>query len=224
MKLKKKIIIQGKLTLLSGLHIGDSKENVEIGGVDSPIIRRKNNNQPYIPGSSLKGKIRSLLEVAMGANADTSFKKYSATSIIIAQLFGWFGNENHTGNPSRILVRDAILTAESADLLERSEFTDMPYSEVKFENVIDRLTGTAKNGGIRQIERVPAGAEFDIEFVINVMEDSDETAFISLLKSGIALLEHDYLGGSGTRGYGQVSIKLFEPIHKTAEEYLNQTT
>jgi CRISPR-associated protein Csm3 len=118
-------------------------------------------------------------------------------------------------------VRDAILTAESADLLERSEFTDMPYSEVKFENVIDRLTGTAKNGGIRQIERVPAGAVFSIEFVINVMEGADADKFIALLKSGIDLLEHDYLGGSGTRGYGQVKINLDAPIHKTAEAYLN---
>jgi CRISPR-associated protein Csm3 len=81
----------------------------------------------------------------MGANADTSFKKYSDKSIIIAQLFGWFGNENNAGNPSRILVRDACLTHESADLLEHSEFTDMPYSEVKFENVINRLTGTAEH-------------------------------------------------------------------------------
>lgn len=221
MKLKKKIIIKGTLTLLSGLHIGDSKENVEIGGVDSPIIRRKDNNQPYIPGSSLKGKLRSLLEIAMGANADSKFKDYSEKSLIIAQLFGWFGKDKIEGNPSRLIVRDASLSANSVKKLDESEFTDMPFSEVKFENVIDRLTGTAKNGGIRQIERVPAGAEFNIEFVINVMEDSDEGKFVSLLHSGIALLEHDYLGGSGTRGYGQVKINLSEPIHKTAEEYLN---
>ncbi len=224
MKLNKKIIIKGTLTLLSGLHIGDSKENVEIGGVDSPIIRRKDNNQPYIPGSSLKGKLRSLLEIAMGANADSKFKDYTDKSLIIAQLFGWFGDSKIDGNPSRLIVRDANLSEKSVKELDESEFTDLPYSEVKFENVIDRLTGTAKNGGIRQIERVPAGAEFDIEFVINVMEDSNETNFLSLLNSGIALLEHDYLGGSGTRGYGQVKISLSEPIIKTAEEYINQTT
>jgi CRISPR-associated protein Csm3 len=222
MKLKKKIIIKGTLTLLSGLHIGDSKENVEIGGVDSPVVRRRDNNQPYIPGSSLKGKLRSLLEVAMGANADTKFKDYSQKSMIIAQLFGWFGDKNIDGNPSRLLVRDASLSESSFEKLDKSEFTDMPFTEVKFENVIDRLTGTAKNGGIRQIERVPAGAEFDIEFVINVMEDANEGEFIALLDAGIALLQHDYLGGSGTRGYGQVSIKLNEPIHKTAEEYLKE--
>lgn len=223
MKLKKKIIIKGTLTLLSGLHIGDSKENVEIGGVDSPIIRRKDNNQPYIPGSSLKGKLRSLLETALGeglnSKGETSFDydNYATSNgKVLARLFGSAGNN---GTPSRILVRDASLSKASARKLEDSEFTDMPYSEVKFENVINRLTGTAEHP--RQIERVPAGAEFDIEFVINVMEDSDEGKLVSLLHSGIALLEHDYLGGSGTRGYGQVKINLSEPIHKTAEEYLN---
>lgn len=219
MKLKKKIIIKGTLTLLSGLHIGDSKENVEIGGVDSPIIRRKDNNQPYIPGSSLKGKIRSLLEIASGANADTQFKDYSEQSIVIPQLFGWFGPDKKGGNPSRLIVRDANLTDKSVEHFENSEFTDLPYSEVKFENVINRLDGKAEHP--RQIERVPAGAVFDIEFVINIMDDSDEAAFLSLLKSGIALLENDYLGGSGTRGYGHVKIDLQEPIHKTADEYLN---
>lgn len=208
MKLKKKIIIKGTLTLLSGLHIGNSKDNVDIGGVDSPVVRRKDNNQPYIPGSSLKGKLRSLLEVAMGANASSNFKDYTEDSLIIAQLFGWFGKDKIEGNPSRLLVRDANLTKNSADKLYDSEYTDMPYTEIKFENVIDRLTGTAKNGGIRQIERVPAGAEFDIEFVINITDITLEQKFISLLKAGLSLLQHDYLGGSGTRGYGQVKINI----------------
>ncbi|PWJ57826.1 CRISPR-associated protein Csm3 [Dyadobacter jejuensis] len=218
MKLFKKIIISGELKLLSGMHIGDSKENVEIGGVDSPIIRRKDNNQPYIPGSSLKGKLRSLLEVAMGENADTSFTDYkSENGKLLAYLFG------SKDNPARILVRDAPLTIESADKLYNSEFTDMPYTEVKFENVINRLTGTADHP--RQIERVPAGAVFKIEFVVNVMEDSkDNTAkFLALLNSGLALLQNDYLGGSGTRGYGQVEWRQTGEIVKTASEYLNQT-
>jgi CRISPR-associated protein Csm3 len=224
MKLKKKIIIKGTLTLLSGLHIGDSKENVEIGGVDSPVIRRKDNNQPYIPGSSLKGKIRSLLEMALGeglnSKGETSFDYDSYVTTdgkLMARLFGSAGNN---GLPSRILVRDASLTAKSVKALDKSEFTDMPFTEVKFENVINRLNGTAEHP--RQIERVPAGAEFEIEFVINVMEDADEEKFMALLDAGLALLQHDYLGGSGTRGYGQVAIKLNEPIHKTAEAYLKE--
>lgn len=221
MKLQEKIIISGTLTLLSGLHIGDSKENVEIGGVDSPVVRRKDNNQPYIPGSSLKGKLRSLLEIAYGANADSKFEDYSDNSVIIAKLFGWFGKkkEGKDGNPARLIVRDAKLTPKSAEKLGDSDFTDLPYTEVKSENSINRLKGTAE--APRFIERVPAGAEFDVEFVINIMEDSNKEAFLSLLKSGIALLENDYLGGSGSRGYGQVKFELKEPVSKTAEAYLN---
>ncbi len=228
MKLYKKIIISGELTLLSGMHIGDSKDNVEIGGVDSPVIRRKDNNQPYIPGSSLKGKLRSLLELAMGEGinegGETTFDydSYSEKGKIIAHLFGSSGNN---GTPARILVRDAPLTTESAKELYDSEFTDMPYTEAKWEVVIDRLTGTAKNGGLRQIERVPAGAVFAVEFVVNVMEDAKEDAarFMALLNSGLALLQNDYLGGSGTRGYGQVKWEKKGETSKTAEEYLNPT-
>lgn len=227
MKLHKKIIVNGTLELLTGLHIGDSKENTEIGGVDSPIVRRKDNNEPYIPGSSLKGKMRALLEIATGSNAESNFKmnSYSAEGKDIPVLFGSAGDD---GMPSRILIRDANLTSEWAKKLKESEFTDMPYSEIKFENVINRIKGTAEHP--RQIERIPAGSKFDVEFVINIMGDSQSEAqeneknFLTLLKGGIALLEDDYLGGSGTRGYGKVkfNLNLDNPKVKTVEEYLKQ--
>ena len=222
MKLYKKIIYTGKLELLTGMHIGDSKENVEIGGVDSPVVRRKDNNEPYIPGSSLKGKIRSLLEIATGSNADSKFRDYKTPEgRIIASLFGSAGDE---GTPSRIIVRDAYLTSESSKLLKESEFTDMPFTEIKFENVINRIKGTAEHP--RQLERIPAGVNFDVEFVFNIIgdENSDpdntEKEFINLFLSGIKLLEDDYLGGSGSRGYGRVKFNWNTPVVKTAEEYL----
>jgi CRISPR-associated protein Csm3 len=220
MKLYKKIIKKGTLELLTGLHIGDSKDSTDIGGVDSPVCRRKDNNQPYIPGSSLKGKMRSLLEIAHG-KADT----FKDGSHIIGQLFGSINND--AANPSRLIVRDASLTINSATQMQESEFTDMPFTEVKFENVIDRIIGTTKNGGLRQIERVPAGAIFDIEFVINIIAASDaeaneqEVSFLALLNSGIKLLHDDYIGGSGSRGYGQVHIEITETQNKTAENYLD---
>lgn len=252
MKLHKKLIITGKMTLLTGLHIGDSKDNVEIGGVDNPVVRRKDNNEPYIPGSSLKGKLRSLLEVALGENADTSFKKYSpGKGQVLAKLFGSAAND---GTPSRLLVRDAYLTRELnekgeltggwAKLLYDSEFTDMPYTEVKFENTIDRIKGTALNP--RQTERIPAGAEFEVQFVANIItptfEKDDkgnktrdipeseqlttaqkyEQEFLALLKDGIRLLEDDYLGGSGSRGYGQVVFDFNE--WNDGEEQTTQIT
>lgn len=220
-KLVKKIILKGELALLSGLHIGDSKESVQIGGVDSPVVRRKDNNQPYIPGSSLKGKIRSLLEIAMGENADSKFNNYqSEEGKDFERLFG------SAKFPARILIRDADLTKKSVDELKESPFIDMPFSEIKMENVIDRIKGTAKGGGLRQIERVPAGAEFDVEFIINIVDSDEykmsdkETYFTEILKAGISLLEDDYLGGSGTRGYGRVKFTELKIENKTTEEYL----
>lgn len=245
MKLHKKIIINGTLRLLTGLHIGNSKDSVEIGSVDSPVVRRKDSNEPYIPGSSLKGKMRSLLELAKGQgidkNGETSFdyNSYKNDKSIPAL----FGSSGDNGTSARILVRDAYLTKDEIDenkiisklgwakKLKDSEFTDLPYTEVKFENVIDRIKGTAKHP--RQIERIPAGAEFDIQFVISIINekqgedlDKKENDYIELIKAGIRLLEADYIGGSGTRGYGQVKIHIDwdnknrkSVIHKLAEDF-----
>lgn len=219
-KLIKKIFIKAKMKLITGLRIGDSKENVEIGGVDSPVIRRKDNNQPYIPGSSIKGKIRCLLEQAKGENANS---KAQQTGSLICKLFGASDlNDKELGNQSRIIVRDAYLTPESEKKLRESAFTDMPYTEIKSENVINRIKGTAEHP--RQMERVPAGAEFELNFVINIFEidevADDEEKLYQLFKNGLDILQADYLGGSGTRGYGQVAINEPTKTEKLASEYL----
>jgi CRISPR-associated protein Csm3 len=214
----KKIIKQGTLVLVTGLHIGDSKENTDIGGVDSPVVRRKDNNHPYIPGSSLKGKIRSLLDIAHGIADSTRNPVHP-----IGQLFGNIDSRN--GVPSRLIVRDAYLTNDSAKQINDAGFTDMPFTEVKFENTINRIKGTAEHP--RQIERVPAGALFNVEFIINIIADdqqqadAQENTFLNLFKAGIKLLEDDYLGGSGSRGYGQVKIEWNADIVKTNDQYLN---
>jgi len=191
----KKIRVTTSLELLTGLHVGGSKDNVEIGGIDNPVIRTAiKDNQPYIPGSSLKGKIRSLLEQIAGAVVVGKNDE-------INDLFG-FAND---GKPSKIIFRDAYLSKESAKVLEDSENLDMPYTEGKWENVIDRIKGTAEHP--RQTERIPAGVSFDVEIVINVWDnDFDGEKSMKLLKKGIHALENDYLGGSGSRGYGQVKF------------------
>lgn len=204
-KLIKKISYQYEMELITGLRIGDSKESVEIGGVDAPVVRRKDNQQPYIPGSSIKGKIRCLLELAYGINANSECRN---TGHIVQQLFG--AAESKDGKnpniPSRLIVRDAYLTNDWAKKLKNSEFTDMPYTEVKAENKINRLTGTAD--APRFFERIPAGAKFNVEFLINIFDGDNENELTGLLEKGIELLQMDYLGGSGSRGYGQVSFKL----------------
>lgn len=193
-KLVKKIELTYHMELLTGLHIGAGKDNVEIGGIDNPVVRaRLKNNQPYIPGSSIKGKLRSLLEIAKGVELGRDAQ--------INKLFGITGNNAEL---SRLIVRDAYLTKDSVEKLDNVEL-DMPYTEAKYENSIDRIKGTAKDP--RQMERVPAGAVFEVNFVLNIYQNDNENELINLLNTSISLLEKDYLGGSGTRGYGQVKFK-----------------
>ena len=204
-QLVKKIKITTTIELLTGLHIGGSKENVEIGGIDLPVIKlATKENQPYIPGSSLKGKMRCLLEQAKGI---VKHGDVGDDDGAIRKLFG-FTEGNKNAQPSRLIVRDAMLTAESKAKLEDSDNLDMPFTENKFENTIDRVKGTA--GSPRQIERVPAGAEFNAEFVINVWDDSKEEAMLKTFKDGIAMITNDYIGGSGSRGYGQIIFKKWK--------------
>ena len=206
-KLIKKIKIQTTITLVTGLHIGGSSENVEIGGIDNPVIKlATKENQPYIPGSSLKGKMRCLLEQTAGASMVGMNNQ-------VNNLFGITESKSlKTGNqPSKLIVRDAMLTDESKKALLECDNLDMPYTENKWENVIDRTKGVAEHP--RQSERVPAGAVFNAEFIINVWDDDNEAELMELFNKGIRLLENDYLGGSGSRGYGQ--IEFARPFKKT---------
>lgn len=198
-QLIKKIRINTTLTVVTGLHIGGSSDNVEIGGIDNPVIKvATRENQPYIPGSSLKGKMRCLLEQVNGATEVGQCEK-------VNNLFG-FAKKNM---PSKLIVRDAYLTEESVNSLKKCNDTlDMPFTENKYENTIDRVKGMAQHP--RQQERVPAGAQFGIEMIINVWEDDKADALLQMLKDAIRLIQNDYLGGSGSRGYGQVKFGEFD--------------
>ena len=199
-KLVKKIKINTSITLITGLHIGGNSENVEIGGIDTPVIKLASKGDvPYIPGSSLKGKMRCLLEQTEGAS-NVGLNKD------INNLFGITKNDSigiKDNLPSKLIVRDAILTEDSKSYLLGCDNLDMPYTEHKYENTIDRVTAKANP---RNMERVPAGAEFNAEFIINVWDDDDENELIAMFEKGIRLLENDYLGGSGSRGYGQIKF------------------
>jgi CRISPR-associated protein Csm3 len=207
-KLHKKIVLTGTVKLLTGSHIGDSKEGVEIGGVDLPVVRRKDDGSPYLPGSSIKGKMRCLSEQACGINWNNQFNaEKEGAGKGITDLFG------SKDGISRIIVRDAFLTEDSKNRLQKLTTLDMPYTEIKFENTIDRVKGVAEHP--RQIERVPAGAVFKVEFVINVFDKPDanddeikqtEERLLKTFKNALNLLLDDYLGGHGSRGYGQIEL------------------
>jgi CRISPR-associated protein Csm3 len=199
----KKIIKKIELEVLTGLHIGAGNDAVQIGGVDSAVIKDPISSLPYIPGSSLKGKIRCLLETEGG---------YSEMNDIINDYFGPTSDylktkkndKNYIQKPTRYIFRDLTLDDDNKQKFLSGEIT----TEFKTEIVIDRQKGTAKDGGLRTIERVPPSIKFTGEILIRVMDGDNEAQLVEVLEKGISLLNNDYLGGSGSRGYGAVKVEL----------------
>ena len=204
-KLAKKIVYAGIITLKTGLHIGGTNAALNIGGPDKFVVRNPVNNIPYIPGSSLKGKMRALVEIANGET--NNGKPTNNPQSKAGKLFGISGDTD-SSRPSRLIVRDAALIIRDDELgIDENFFsnTDLPYTESKTEVAIDRVTAKANP---RTFERVPAGAKFKLNMVLNVFESDNENQLKETLKQAIQLLHDDYLGGHGSRGYGQVEIDI----------------
>lgn len=196
--------LSGIIHCETGLHIGGASETIEIGGMDNPIIRNPLNNQPYIPGSSLKGKMRSLLEWELDKIMPSGeIHKCEDPRCPICRIFG-SSDDNTERGPTRGIFRDAFLTDGSLEKLEtmRKE-KGLLYAENKTENMINRLKGKAEKP--RTQERIPPGIEFKFFIGLRVLEEGDE-AFFPYLLHGLWLLEQDALGGSGSRGYGKVKF------------------
>ena len=255
------LILRGKFECLTGLHIGGSKEKLEIGGVDSPVVRDPRTRYPYVPGSSLKGKMRSLLEYALGKVPLKDDKKKGedaggvSADPLIVRLFGFGVDEKdkadqevrkqekaneealkrgeapkeidypplyHIG-PSRLVIRDCHPDEETKKWWKTLD-TDLLYTEYKSENGINRLTSAANP---RFIERVAAGSRFDFEIVYSVFDINDgkkealEKAKDDLdnLRMALFLLEHNFLGKSGSRGYGRIQFGFAEPVWISTEDY-----
>lgn len=195
--------VKGIIHCKTGLRIGGSKDDLEIGGVDNPIIRHPITELPYIPGSSIKGKMRSLLEQKLDKIAGGG-KPHECGQCEVCLCFGAF----RSASVSRFIFRDCHLTPSSEQALRDLQTEKgINMSEAKKEVIIDRKTGRARDGGLRTNERIPAGAEFAFAMSIRVLTGDPEEDYIRLLKTGIELVEKDYLGGSGTRGYGQVEFR-----------------
>ena len=203
-----KIIIKGKIEALTGIHIGGTNNQLSIGGMDNAIIRNPITLEPYIPGSSLKGKMRSLTELAHGTfgdrpmNRDVQNTPTNNPRHLAARLFGYTQHREKDSpfdpqQPSRVIVRDCALA--NVDLLADT------LVEEKAETVIDRITSAAMP---RQMERVPAGAQFSMEIIINVFTGEDEKEFVDGILRGLLLVKDDYLGGAGSRGSGQVDFEI----------------
>ncbi len=203
--------LKGKLTNLTGLGIGGNEGIIKIGGIDSPIVRNPMTDEPYIPGSSLKGKMRALLELQMGKiKSDGKPHKYNKEECLsepcaICLLFGASAGDDSQIGPGRLVFRDCFLTEESREKFKKlREDEGWNFSEAKMEVSINRWT--SESVGLRTIERIPPGAEFDFELIIRLFEGDDEEQIEKYIKQGLNLIQKDALGGSGSRGYGKVQF------------------
>ena len=232
-QLQGKIFINGKIEAVTGLHIGGNAGKLDIGGVDNPVIRSPFTDEPYIPGSSLRGKMRSLLDRYQGLELNQSigqvhihqcktFDEYK--SCRVCPVFGIAADFKGLV-PTRLIVRDVLLTDKAKQDLEAEKIdTDMRYTEVKTEVVIDRITSAATP---RSTERVPAEATFALEMVYSLYTlDGDsggsvdrEIELFDAVLTGMELLEDDYLGGSGSRGSGKIAFRNLEMTFKSRRHY-----
>lgn len=239
LKLEGKHVIHSKIKVLTGLHIGGPTTGLNIGGVDNIVIKDVE-GKPYIPGSSLKGKMRSLLEKSEGlakervwvVKDEVSIHMCNNSNCIVCSIFGRTSGK-HTlvdkkeeekdilitnVTPTRLIVRDVFL--DPTTLEKFREKLDFEWTEVKWENVIDRVTSQATP---RQIERVPPNAIFGtdeepFEMIYNVFNNKDKENLKYVFKA-MKLLEQDYLGGSGTRGYGKIKFIELKVFWNSSEAY-----
>jgi len=192
-----KLEISGVIESLTGLHIGGGSQFAAIGAVDSVVIKDIQDDLPMIPGSSLKGKLRSLLSKQLSFGELP--KEHNKDDDKIKRLFGHAESKNP--KTSRIYFSDIFMSEESREELENS---DMDATEIKFENTITRSTGVANP---RQIERAIKGIRYDMSLIYNIENESEIEEDFKLLKIAFKLLQYDYLGANGSRGYGRVDIK-----------------
>jgi CRISPR-associated protein Csm3 len=231
-KLQGKIAITGDIQAVTGLHIGGATGGLDIGGVDLPVLRHPLTQQPYIPGSSLRGKLRSLLERHLKKDLNQKIgsvwihsckESEDFQGCPVCKVFGVPG-ERTFAEPSRLIVRDVQLHPDSAKDL-RNKKVGLPYTEVKTEVAIDRITSAAVP---RQHERVPAGTVFSpLEMMFSVFSVNDgsrdaDTVFLKPVFRAMELLEDDYLGGQGSRGSGKVHFQNLTVTLRTHAYYDNQ--
>ena len=205
-----------KIKVLTGLHIGAGKGgDFEIGGMDNPVVKDFETGYPYIPGSSLKGKLRSLLEIKYGNDQE----KLN----LIETLFGKPAEEKKdqrsSFNYTVVLIRDLFVDKKTEEIIEKLKKQGKAITEEKMEVSLyyyNKQTGKRERSektSPRPSERVPKGYSFEGEVVFRFFDEETkqkESQLVELFKEGILLLNEDYLGGSGSRGYGRVQVELLE--------------
>ena len=232
MQFEANLIICGELTCETGLHIGGAAESIEIGGVDNIVIRDVKSGSPFIPGSSLKGKMRSLIELsdpkASRNIAENKGEHCKCGMCVPCKIFGVSASvetkeeeikEEMRKGPTRLIVRDAFPTEETEKMWEGLEEV-VGGAEVKWENAINRITSAANP---RQMERVPKGSVFQIEMIFSIYDEEDYGNF-AVVCQAMKRLEDNYLGGSGTRGYGRITFDSIAIMKRSADYYKGQAS
>lgn len=228
-----RILLSATVTCETGLHIGTQQDSAEIGGMYSPVIRDPLTLEPYVPGSSLKGKLRSISErrafvrkglnpgffnkkMSPGGSPDVRHHECDDRTCLPCRLFGTStGSGVKANRPARLIVRDARM-------INAATFTGAGLeliSEIKIENTLDRITSAASP---RKIERVPRGAQFRMELIYRADEPAEVTEDLQELLTSLSALEDDYLGGNGSRGYGKVSFSGLTLERRPASYYAGQ--
>ena len=209
-----KVRISGDILVKTGMHIGGSGAFAAIGAVDAPVIKDILSGDPMIPGSSLKGKMRSLL----ARELNTAVVEPDGDDERITRLFGSAGKGKSKIKRSRLLFSDMVLA--NRDQLQKAGLQSM--TEVKFENSISRATAVANP---RQIERAVKGSVFELDLIYELEEESEFIEDMETLAEGMKLLQYDYLGGSGSRGYGKVEFQNLDAdvvVGRVSEDLLEQ--
>lgn len=230
-QLKGKIILTGKIRVNTGLAIGGSRTSLDIGGVDNPVIK-DSQGIPYIPGSTIKGKLRSLLEsnyYPLRTKDENDGKGFFDPKLIIHK----FNNDTvddiikifgapEVNEPGRGIFRDSFLDLDYFERNRESIFKnlELDYTEDKIENTVDRISARANP---RHLERVPPGTQFNFEIIMDLYSEEDRE-LIRVLFQGLKLLEDDYLGGSGSRGSGKIGFEGMQMILRDTTYYTHEKT
>lgn len=211
MSIKKIIEFNGTMAIKSGVHIGGNGNGTKVGGCDNPVIRNPLTNAPYIPGSSIKGALRSSAEKMTAYAGKIRNGKpcgCGQETCMVCKLFGAHMNMRAASGEPRLIVRDMNLSPDFLDRVMESGGSHSDIIETKASTMIDRSTNTAAGGSLRNMERVAAGAVFDCSFSIKVMDRDNEVELINFFKKCLSIVEATGIGGKVTSGSGQVEFDI----------------
>lgn len=208
MKMKKLIVIEGTMTAVNGIHIGGNNDGTKVGGCDNPVIRNPLTNEPYIPGSSIKGVMRSTMEKYMDKHNNGKPCGCGDANCIVCKLFGAHMNTRARSGEPRLMIRDmGIDEAFKKDMMDSGiGFNDI--IEIKASTMVDRSTNTAANGSLRNVERVAAGTKFKCEFVLKIFEGDNEKELMDAIKKNIETISILGIGAKTTSGSGQIKFDI----------------